>query len=63
MTIWCYSALVHVSEDIIFVTGGINEKYNSISKEVYLYNPVLNIATKLADMHDIRYTHTATFHN
>ncbi|EAR91022.2 kelch motif protein (macronuclear) [Tetrahymena thermophila SB210] len=63
MKIFDYMGVIKVSNNLIYLSGGINKQKNHISDELIEYNPITNSYSYLSSMKNSRYTHCLTFKN
>ena len=57
MNVLNYMLATYVTENTIYLTGGINKNLSDISPSAYIYNPEATTFQKLPDMVQERYTH------
>lgn len=57
MSILNYMSAAQLNSSTIYITGGINALYNSISSTFQLYNPETNTIQNLPNFTQGRYTH------
>ncbi|KAL4506445.1 hypothetical protein ABPG72_000016 [Tetrahymena utriculariae] len=63
MKIFDYMGVVKVSNNLMYLSGGINKQKNHLSDELIEYNPITNSYSYLSCMKKSRYTHCLTFKN